>query len=115
MKIAHLAALSHGVALASAALLGCSSTGGPDPNALPAPRGIQPNVAPPADPGAGALLLTTSGETLAVTGFPFPPADVNATFMVDGWQFSLDRYLTVFEDVTLWDDPDLVPTDQSQH
>jgi hypothetical protein len=35
--------------------------------------------------------------------------------MVDGWNFVLDKYITVFDHITLWDNPNAVPTDQSQH
>lgn len=68
---------------------------------------------PPADLGGGAVLLTASGEALALSGFAFPPASANDTFMVDGWNFKLDRYLTVFDKIVLTDSPDVVPTDQS--
>ncbi|HEX4474495.1 MAG TPA: hypothetical protein VH142_05415, partial [Polyangiaceae bacterium] len=36
------------------------------------------------DPGGGGLYLTASGEALAVTGYDFPPANADATFLVDG-------------------------------
>ena len=40
----------------------------------------------PQDPGAGAFYVTISGESNALTGYPFPPADFTAdTYMVDGW------------------------------
>ena len=72
--------------------------------------------APPCDPGGGGILVSASGEVLALSGFAFPPADpANDTYMVDGWNFVLTEYITVFDHVTLWDDPDLSPTDQSQH
>lgn len=71
---------------------------------------------PPADPGPGGILVSASGEVLALTGFKFPPNDpANDTYMVDGWNFTLDEYITVFDHVTLWDNPDMVPSDQSQH
>jgi hypothetical protein len=37
-----------------------------------------------ADPGPGGLYLTASGESLAVTGYDFPPATPDDTFLVDG-------------------------------
>jgi hypothetical protein len=71
---------------------------------------------PPADPGGGGILVTASGETLALSGFKFPPDDpANDTYMVDGWNFTLTEYITVFDNVTLWNDPNTVPSDQSQH
>jgi hypothetical protein len=71
---------------------------------------------PPGDPGAGGILISASGEVLALTGFPFPPGDPgNDTYMVDGWNFALQRYITVFDHVTLWDNPNVAPSDPSQH
>jgi hypothetical protein len=70
----------------------------------------------PSDPGANGIYVSASGETLALYGFLFPPLDSSTdTWMVDGWNFTLDAYITVFTAITLWDDPDLAPTDQSQH
>jgi hypothetical protein len=70
----------------------------------------------PADPGPNAIYVSASGETLSLYGFPFPPLDPSSdTYMVDGWNFTLDAYITVFTAITLWEDPDLAPTDQSQH
>jgi hypothetical protein len=43
------------------------------------------------DPGPGSLYLTASGESLAVTGYDFPPATPDDTFLVDGWIFRLDH------------------------
>ncbi|MFI5300726.1 MAG: hypothetical protein ACHREM_21805, partial [Polyangiales bacterium] len=71
--------------------------------------------APPAtDPGKG-LWLTASGESLAVTGYGFPPASANDTFMIDGWIFVIDRVLVTVDAVTLWENPDTKPADQSAH
>ncbi len=62
---------------------------------------------PPGDPGAGGILVTASGEALAISGFPFPPDDPGIdTLMVDGWNFTLEAYISVFDHVTLWDNPD---------
>ncbi len=73
------------------------------------PNGDQP------DPGAGALYLTASGEALAVTGYDFPPASPDDTFLVDGWVFHLTHEIVTFDHVQIWEDPDLVPADQSAH
>ena len=90
--------------LASTAIVGCASSGGSNPNALAAPKGI--TALPKLPPlGAGTLELSTSGEVLSLGGFPFPPSSTSDTFMVDGWQFTLYRYITVFTNVTLWDTP----------
>src|SRR2546423_1654542 len=67
----------------------------------------------PQDPGGGAVLLTVSGEQPAVDGWPFPPASMDDTFLADGWEFKLDRYIGVFDKVTLWDQPNLVPAQQA--
>ncbi len=60
----------------------------------------------------GQLLLTASGEVLALEGYTFP--DPNGTF-ADGWQVTFTHYIATFDKVSLWTDPDMVPTDQSQH
>ncbi len=67
------------------------------------------------DPGPGGLYLTASGEALAVTGYAFPPASPDDTFLVDGWIFHLDHEIVTIDHVKLWDNPDMVPADQSQH
>jgi hypothetical protein len=71
---------------------------------------------PPCDPGTGGVVFSASGEVLALSGFKFPPDDpATDTYMVDGWNFVLTEYITVFDHVVLWDNPNAVPTDQSQH
>ncbi len=67
------------------------------------------------DPGPGGLYLTASGEALAVTGYDFPPASGDDTFLVDGWIFKLDHEIVTVDHVKLWETPDKVPADQSQH
>ena len=67
----------------------------------------------PQDPGGGGILFTASGEALALTGFTFPPT--SDTYMVDGWQFTLDGYYAVFDHVKLWDNPNKNPNKQSEH
>ncbi len=70
----------------------------------------------PADPGPGAFYVTISGESNALTGYPFPPDNFSAdTYMPDGWQFEILEYIVVVDKVTLWSNPDLSATDQSQH
>jgi len=117
MRSATLAGFLPAAVVASAMLLGCSSTSGAgsDPNALAAPTGITPYLAPPADPGAGTIVLSASGETLSLAGFDWPPSGMNDTCMVDGWQFTLYRYLTVLDEVTVWSNPDVIPSSQLQH
>jgi hypothetical protein len=103
--------------IATQALLGCSSSGasGPNPNLLAAPRGLTAAIPPSESLGAGTILLTASGETLALTGFDWPDTGEDDTCMVDGWQFTLNRYLTVVQTVSIWSDPNLVPSDQAEH
>ncbi len=60
----------------------------------------------------GQLLLSASGETLALQGYTFPSP--NGAF-ADGWAVSFSHYIATFDKVSLWTDPDMVPTDQSQH
>jgi hypothetical protein len=60
----------------------------------------------------GQLLLTASGEILALQGYTFP--DPNGTF-ADGWAVTFSHYIATFDKVSLWANPDMVPTDQSQH
>jgi hypothetical protein len=77
--------------------------------------GLQSFTAP-ADPGAGKIWITASGEINALTGYPFPPNDwANDTYMEDGWVFVVQEYIIIVDKITLWSDPNLSPTDQSQH
>lgn len=68
----------------------------------------------PADPGSGGILFAASGEVLALTGYDFPPANADAPAFVDGWQVKFTRLLTTIDKITLSDNPDLVPGDESQ-
>jgi hypothetical protein len=71
---------------------------------------------PPGDPGAGAVYVTISGESNALTGYPFPPGDwTNDTYMFDGWQFVIHEYIVDVDKVTLWSNPNLSPTNQAMH
>jgi hypothetical protein len=68
------------------------------------------------DPGAGAFWVTISGESNALTGYPFPPNNFAAdTYMVDGWQFNIDAYIVIVDKITLWSDPYFSLTNQSLH
>jgi hypothetical protein len=120
MKLRQLGWVLCATVLLGAASLGCSSKssgGGTYEYTLGPPTGIEPYVAPPqeADLAAGTMLIDGSGEVLSLYGFDFPPTGINDTSMVDGWQFTLKRYIAVVADVTLWSDPNEVPTNQSQH
>jgi hypothetical protein len=63
--------------------------------------------------GAGQLLLTASGETLAQTGYNFPDMPANGVF-ADGWEVRFNHFIAIFDHVTVSNNPDKVPTDQSQ-
>ncbi len=69
----------------------------------------------PADPGPGAFYVTISGESNALTGYPFPPDNFSSdTYLPDGWEFQILEYIVVVDKITLWQNPDL-SADQSQH
>ena len=69
----------------------------------------------PTDPGPGGFVFTASGEVNAVTGYPYPPFDPSQTWMVDGWNWKIEKYIVVIDHITLWSDPNKSPSDQSQH
>jgi hypothetical protein len=64
--------------------------------------------------GAGQMLLTASGESLAQSGYDFPAATADAPAFVDGWQIRFEHLLVTFDKVTLSADPDTAPGDQSK-
>lgn len=76
--------------------------------------GILQDFCSPEDPGGNGILVTASGEDLALSGYAFPPATPDDFALVDGWEIHFDRVLSTFDHVTLSDDPDKSPTDQSQ-
>ena len=114
--------------LLSCALIYCSSetiqppphpdAGLPDANVGPdSSMGDLPftkHFVAPKDPGAGGILLTASGELLALGGYAFPPAQPNDPAFVDGWEVKFDRLLVTVDKLTLSDNPDKAPGDQSQ-
>ena len=64
--------------------------------------------------GGGSIQLTASGEVLALGGYAFPPASADDPVFVDGWQVRFAKFIAVFDKVTLSEDPDTSPTDQSR-
>jgi hypothetical protein len=62
----------------------------------------------------GSIVLTISGEVLALGGYAFPPADMNAPAFVDGWEVRFSEVLVTVDRITLSESPDLYPGDQSQ-
>src|SRR5450432_1631506 len=67
----------------------------------------------PGDPGPGGILFAASGEVLALTGYPFPPAKGGDPAFVDGWQVDFTRLLVTIDKITLSGNPDFVPGDQA--
>jgi hypothetical protein len=109
--------------LAAAVLGACSSSSsGPPPGASPgggactnAPvAGDLAPFTPPADPGPGGILFAASGEALALTGYPFPPVRDGDPAFVDGWEVRFTRLLVTIDRLTLSNNPDLSPGDESQ-
>lgn len=64
--------------------------------------------------GNGTVKLTASGEVLALGGYAFPPANAMDPAFADGWEIRFSKLLAVFDKVTLSQNPDTSPTDQSQ-
>ncbi len=63
---------------------------------------------------SGNVLLTASGEVLALGGYGFPPATPDDVAFVDGWELKFTKVIVVFDHVRLSQNPDRSPTDQSQ-
>ena len=92
-------------ALATAALLAvgaCSSDSGgsPDARVCGTPvsgAGVLKDFTPPCDPGPKGVLITASGEVLALGGYDFPPAAPDNVYFVDGWEIRYDRVLVTFD------------------
>lgn len=61
----------------------------------------------------GSITITASGEVLALRGYDFPPAPGDGAF-VDGWEVKFSELLVVLDKVTLSDNPDMDPGDQSR-
>ncbi|HSS37956.1 MAG TPA: hypothetical protein VLT58_04245, partial [Polyangia bacterium] len=68
---------------------------------------------PPADPGPGGILFAASGEVLALSGYPFPPASADDPAFADGWSVQFTRLLVTLDNVTLSEGPNVSPGDQS--
>jgi hypothetical protein len=69
----------------------------------------------PPDPGANAFLITISGEVNAISGYPYPPYDPSQTWMVDGWNWQIDKYIVVVDHITLWTNPNESSSNQALH
>ena len=68
----------------------------------------------PNDPGPGGVRFAASGEALALTGYAFPPGKPDDPVFVDGWDVRFTHLLTTIDKVTLYDNPDMAPGDQSR-
>jgi hypothetical protein len=64
--------------------------------------------------GGGSVQFTASGEVLALGGYAFPPANPMDPAFSDGWEVQFSMFIAVFDKVTLSQNPDTSPTDQSQ-
>lgn len=62
--------------------------------------------------GAGEVLVAISGEDIATEGISFPTG--SEVTIVDGWELQLSHVLVTIADVTLSENPDLAPSDQSR-
>ena len=60
------------------------------------------------------ITFTLSGEDVALSGFAFPPAASGDPAFVDGWEVKYDRLLVTVDAITLSENPDTSPGDQSQ-
>ena len=70
----------------------------------------------PGDPGAGQVYVTISGESNAISGYPFPPGDwANDTYFFDGWEFAITEYIVVVDKITLWSNPNQTPRSRAIH
>jgi hypothetical protein len=71
---------------------------------------------PPGDTGSNTFVFSISGEANAIVGYAYPPFDLTtATYMVDGWNWKIDKYIVVIDHITLWSNPNMSASDQSQH
>jgi hypothetical protein len=62
----------------------------------------------------GTIQFTTSGEVLALGGYAFPPPSPGDPAFVDGWEVTFSKLLVTIDHLTLSENPDTAPTDQSQ-
>ena len=67
----------------------------------------------PASP-AGAFKVTVTGEGFATDGYAYPPTNADEPHFVDGWEVKYDSVVVFVDKVTVSENPDKAPTDQSQ-
>jgi hypothetical protein len=85
-----------------------------DTGAPPGDGGLRDFVSPGTSAPNGQILVTASGEVLALGGYAFPPPDADSVAFVDGWEVKFTHFITTFDHVRLHENPDTAPTDQSQ-
>jgi hypothetical protein len=77
---------------------------------------LPPLNPPTPDPNSlqnDSLVLSASGEILALDGYNFPAVNPGDGVFADGWEVRFSHYIATFDKVSLWTNPDMVPTDQS--
>ncbi|MEO7331214.1 MAG: hypothetical protein ABI193_21745, partial [Minicystis sp.] len=91
-------------ALASVAFLGagCGDNGS---------TGTSGTGAGGAAPSGGSIVFTASGEVLVLGGYDFPFTEVG---FVDGWEVKFTELLVTVDKITLSENPDLDPGDESK-
>ena len=109
------------VALLLAASIGCGSSapvslgdGGVGGCTNPADGGFCPFVSPGTSAPRGQILVTASGEALALGGYAFPAPDPDSPVFVDGWSIKFTHVIVTLDHVRLHENPDTAPTDQRQ-
>lgn len=114
MKKLFAIAVTGSILAAALSPLGCNNDTSPvTPNGS-GTTGSGPGDLGAGDPGPGGVRFAASGEALALTGYAFPPASPDGPAFVDGWEVRFSHLLTTIDDVTLSDNPDTAPGDQSR-
>ncbi|HEX4355362.1 MAG TPA: hypothetical protein VHZ95_20690, partial [Polyangiales bacterium] len=62
----------------------------------------------------GTIQFAASGEVLALGGYSFPPATPDDPAFVDGWEIKFDELLVTIDKITISENPDMDPGDQSK-
>lgn len=60
-----------------------------------------------------SLLVSITGEASATEGTGFPPASAGEPYFIDGWELTYEHVLVTIGGVTVSENPDLNPNDQS--
>ncbi len=62
----------------------------------------------------GSIVFDVSGEVLALGGYGFPPATMDDPAFVDGWKIEFSELLVTVDKITLSENPDENPGDESR-